>query len=163
MYSFWVGDRVYLKKSGRQGLIKEVLPNQKLRVQVEGKIIVTSTSNVTVIEDNAFEYPEWVNEPDAKPEKTTGAKSPGNTIDLHMEKLEPAMLHESAAVILQFQLKQCRRFLDICVEKRMSTVQVICGKGEGVLRKEVTHLAKFEYNARFVFEKNQGGMLEIWL
>jgi len=162
MSSFWIGDKVLLKKSGRQGTVKEILSQNKLRVLVEGKIIITTTSNVTVLDDSAFEYPDWVHEPELKPEKSGELKT-DHLIDLHMEKLEPSMLHESPSVILQYQIKQCRKFIENNVQKRRSVVHVICGKGEGVLRKEVIQIAKYEYDARFVFEKNEGGMLEIWL
>lgn len=159
--SFWIGDKVYLKKSGRSGLVSQTLPDGKIKVNVDGTIIITKASNLELIPEKEFEFPDWVFSEDKRQEKKS--KAVENTIDLHIEKLEPSMINASPAVILPYQLKQCRIFIEKNIQLNKSHVFVICGKGEGVLKQEIKHLVKHEFNVRFIFEKNEGGMLEIWL
>lgn len=158
---FWIGEKVKLKKSGRFGVIAGKSDNGKIKVKCDDSIIITSPSNLEIIQENEFTFPDWVFETKEKKQEIKLATK--DTIDLHIEILEPSMVTENAVVILQFQVRKCREFLSYNIRKSRSVVYVICGKGEGVLKAEIQHLAKHEYNARFIFERNNGGMLEIWL
>lgn len=158
---FWIGDKVHLKKSGRFGVVTATSKDGKIKVKCGDSIIITSPSNLEIITEDEFTFPDWVfEESDKKEFKKVTAK---DTIDLHIEILEPSMATESAAVILQYQVKRCRSFFEVNIQKSRSVVFVICGKGEGVLKAEIEHLAKHEFDARFIFERNNGGMLEVWL
>ena len=159
--SFWIGDKVYLKKSGRSGIVSQTLTDGKIKVKVDDTIIITKASNLELIPENDFEFPDWVFANENIQEKKTMAIE--NTIDLHIEKLQPAMIHASPSVILPYQVKQCKIFIEKNIHLKKSHVFVICGKGEGILKHEIIHLLKHEFNVRFIFEKNEGGMLEIWL
>lgn len=164
--SFWIGDKVVLKKSGRVGLVAELLQNGKIKVKVDDKMIITGIGNVEIIPENDFEFPDWIFGEDEKKQNRPMNQTPkqvDHIIDLHMEKLEPGMVNAAPGVILPFQIKQCKLFLEKNIQKRRSIVQVICGKGEGVLKQEIIHMVQHDFNVRFIFEKNEGGMLEIWL
>lgn len=158
---FWIGDKVQLKKSGRFGVVTANSKDGKIKVKCGDSVIITSPSNLEIIKEDEFTFPDWVfDEGDKKEVKKV---APKDTIDLHIEILEPSMSKESAAVILQYQVKRCKAFFETNIQKSRSVVFVICGKGEGVLKAEIKHLAKHTFQARFIFERNNGGMLEIWL
>ncbi|MBK8623387.1 MAG: hypothetical protein IPN79_16910 [Saprospiraceae bacterium] len=160
--SFWIGEKVFLLKSQRKGTVLEVLKDGKVKVKTDEGVIISSAGNIKVIEENTFEFPDWVFE--KKETKTVPMDiAHPNTIDLHIEKLEPSMIHSGAIIILQYQLRMCRAFFKENYQRKRSIVYVICGKGEGVLKSEVTAIAKNEFSVRFISEKNDGGMLEIWL
>ena len=58
-------------------------------------------------------------------------------IDLHIEELLDHWQHLSNWDILQAQLRHLRNKLDEAMEKRITKVIIIHGKGEGVLRTEI--------------------------
>ncbi|MFZ1704571.1 MAG: Smr/MutS family protein [Saprospiraceae bacterium] len=159
--SFWIGEKVLLKKSKRFGIIAGIREDGKVIITVANKTIYTNKSNIQVIDNEEYIYPDWIygTETSIEPKPTLES---GNTIDLHIEKLEPSMLNQSASVILQFQIKKCKQFLDKNVKWKSNIVYIICGKGQGVLKSEIDQIVKTEYSAKFVFEKNNGGMLEVW-
>jgi dsDNA-specific endonuclease/ATPase MutS2 len=158
---FWIGDKVRLKKSGRFGEVTATSKDGKIKVKCGDSVITTSPTNLEIIKEDEFTFPDWVfEESDKKDVKKVASK---DTIDLHIEILEPSMATESAAVILQYQVKRCKAFFETNIQKSRSVVFIICGKGEGVLKAEIEHLAKHTFQARFIFERNNGGMLEIWL
>lgn len=160
--SFWIGEKVFLIKSQRKGVVQEVLKDGKVRVKTDEGVILTSAGNIKVLDEEKFEFPDWVfDKKETKPVLMDITQS--NTIDLHIEKLEPSMINSGAILILQYQLRMCRAFFKDSFQRKRSIVYVICGKGEGVLKSEVTAIAQNEFSVRFIYEKNEGGMLEIWL
>jgi hypothetical protein len=160
--SFWIGEKVILKKSGRAGVIAEVRKDGKIKVKVDEKFILTHASNISVQNEEEFTFPDWVFEQNQSSVPFV-VKNTEDIIDLHIEILEPSMANQNAVNILRFQLGKCRVFLGQKIQQKRSIAYIICGKGEGVLREEVKNLAKNEFGARFIIEKNDGGMLEIWL
>jgi len=94
--SLWVGDIVLLSKSARKGKFLGITAQQKLKVEVNGKIIISSLTNVSVI--GTEEVADWRLEIDQElknPIPTESEKrkkknidySALNSIDLHLEKL----------------------------------------------------------------------------
>jgi len=106
---FWIGEKVKLKKSGRFGVIAGKSDNGKIKVKCDDSIIITSPSNLEIIQENEFTFPDWVFETKEKKQEIKLATK--DTIDLHIEILEPSMVTENAVVILQFQVRKCREFL----------------------------------------------------
>ncbi|MBK6785108.1 MAG: Smr/MutS family protein [Saprospiraceae bacterium] len=160
--SLWIGDKVLLKKSGRFGIVTSIEKNGKIKVTVENTFIYTNIGNVQVIENEDYVFPDWVYLNEREKSKPLDL-SRNDTIDLHIEKLDPSMENQSAAMILPFQIKKCRLFIEQNIAVKKSIMYIICGKGAGVLKQEVKAILKNEFNAKFIVEKNNGGMLEVWM
>jgi dsDNA-specific endonuclease/ATPase MutS2 len=161
--SLWIGDKVLLLKSNRFGVVAGMEKNGKIKVKVEDKYIYTVKSNIQVIENEDYVFPDWVFMPDSEKKSKPLDLNRKDTIDLHIEKLDPLMENQSPAMILPFQLKKCRQFVEQNVSAKRTIIYIICGKGAGVLKDEVKAILKNEFNSKFILEKNNGGMLEVWL
>ena len=67
------------------------------------------------------------------------------------------------ARIIAFQLDKCKAFIQHAIDARMNIITIIHGKGEGVLRAEVHHLARLFDEVKFVIPKENSGATEVWL
>ena len=67
------------------------------------------------------------------------------------------------ATALDFQLMQCKKFLDQAVQSRASRIVIIHGRGAGILKDQVCHLLEDYQQVYQQFEINRGGALEVWL
>lgn len=143
--SLWIGDMLKMCSSGRIGRYAGLNEEGKVRIDVSGKIYLTTPSNLELI-------PEKENFPDIdeilKQEeeiKLAGKKEPlvfqnvTDTLDLHIEKLAPHMEGDNSGRILDYQLQQSEAFIRLSIEKRRSHITIIHGKGQGVLREAITH------------------------
>ena len=108
--SLWIGDKVLLKKSGRFGIVTSIEKNGKIKVTVENTFIYINIGNVQVIENEDYVFPDWVYLNEREKSKPLYL-SRNDTIDLHIEKLDPSMENQSDAMILPFQIKKCRIFI----------------------------------------------------
>lgn len=163
--NLWIGDKVMLIKSKRVGNFEGIEKSGKVRVRIGSSFVVTNASNLEIYKEVIDPFQDLdldVSEPLLKPKKKAEGTF-SRELDLHIEKLNPALIKATNAEIVIFQLKTFKEFIDYAYEKKWSSVLVIHGKGKGVLRKEIHELAKADRRIRFMFEKNNGGATEMLL
>jgi len=133
----WIGDRVRLLTSNRVGTYEGEDKKGKARVNVDGGIILTAFSNMSI-----------------EPEEEKGnltldlalsdtwhrGDSLNTEIDLHIERLSPDIKNALPQHILHKQLSACKDFLGNSIRQSLYEVTIIHGIGTGQLRSEVHHL-----------------------
>ena len=162
MSEFWIGDRVKLIATGQIGTYNGqksgkhyIISDQGQEYEVElSQIMIWSESKVNhkleqLINNNPQEEP-----PSAKAVKT---------IDLHIEVLNPDLEKALPGRIFEYQIQSFKMFIDQAVAHGLQIVEVIHGKGQGILRKEIKELLRYDKRIHFVFDKHKEGAVEIWL
>jgi len=156
----WIGDFLKLKKSGRIGKFDGFASNNKIRIKLENKTILTTISNVEITEDQPNTSHNFIPRPATQKKKATSLEA---SIDLHLETLAPSMLNTRPERILDYQLDKAKQFIEASIDNKVRKIEIIHGKGEGVLKMEILHLLSNYKEVQFTFDKNQGGCTEIWL
>ena len=156
----WIGDLLLLKKSGRIGKFDGRSGHKKVKIKVGDKIVITPITNVELApEGTKIEEFIYSNRPEKTKPKIT---SLSDTIDLHIEVLNPSLQTSRVERIVDFQVKSAKTFIEESILTGIKKILIIHGKGEGVLKSEITHLLSLYDEVQFTFEKNNGGATEVW-
>lgn len=160
----WIGDLLRIKNSGKKGTFEGLSKEDKVKIKWQGKILLVKTDNFEIIQEEGADFPQPIVDISTKFTSNSRAKSGfRNSLDLHIEKLNPDIENAHPEIILDHQLQMCRSFLRETISKRKNVVTIIHGKGTGALKEEVLHIAKEFKNVRFVVEVNNGGAQEVWM
>ncbi len=155
----WVGDLLLLKKSGRIGKFLSIVSDSKIKITIGEKIILTKISNIEIA-------PEQKEKPlllDQKPLIDTQIpKTLESSIDLHIDVLHPSLTNSIPERIIDYQVKAVKHFIEDSIAAKSLKIEIIHGKGEGVLKSEVLHLLSLYDEVTFTFDLNQGGATEVW-
>lgn len=154
----WIGDWLRSKISGKIGKFEGLTSSGKLRVNVDGKIILMNTEKVEEVGEPKFEPRLKTNQnakniPNEKPQKERLA----HVIDLHIEMLAPELERSEPVEIRNFQLKACKHFIDNAFNQGLREIKIIHGKGEGRLREFVQNMLKSDKRVNFISENPDGG------
>ncbi len=153
----WIGELLQVISSGRVGTYEGISKNGKIRIKSDGKIYLASLKNT-----QHHTAPTDKNQLPLEPiKKYKEEKTFNNTLDLHMEKLSPDLVHANPIQILNYQIKTCETYLKQAIKRRRASVTIIHGKGKGQLKNEVIHLLKSFSEVKFYIEKNNGGAQEV--
>jgi dsDNA-specific endonuclease/ATPase MutS2 len=156
----WIGDLLLLKKSGRIGKFEGRSGHKKVKVKVGDKTVITPVSNIELApEGSKIETFNYSNRP--KIDKPV-ATALSDTIDLHIEVLNPSLKNGRAERIIDFQVKAAKDFIENAIAHKTKQILIIHGKGEGVLKLEINHLLALMDEVQFTFDKNNGGATEVW-
>lgn len=160
---FWIGDKVILLKSRRYGIFMGVTSDNKIRINIEGKIVLTTFDNIQILEEESYKYPDWLFDENTENIQNKPLNPTINSvIDLHIEVLRPELKNSNSQRILDFQIKKCTEFINKSLQLKLPVITIICGKGEGVLKELIKHILNTNNQTKFVIEKNDGGALEVW-
>ena len=155
----WIGDKLLLKKSGRIGKFDGRSGHKKVRIKVGEKTVITPITNVEMAPESVPDEQVLSFRPEKKEIKSS---SLSDTIDLHMEVLNPSMQHARPERIVDYQVSAAKDFIDEAITTRTKQILIIHGKGEGVLKSEIVHLLSLYDEVQFTFPKNNGGATEVW-
>lgn len=160
----WIGDVVRLKRSGRVGRFDGIANDGKIRVKLGEKIVRTQPANLEIAEES--DLPS-IPSPSKRPLQTpavSATTSPSSTvIDLHIEVLNPSLINGQPERIISYQIDAARAFINQSIANHQRIVEIIHGKGQGVLRSEIMHLLSLYDEVNFTLPKNGGGSTEVWL
>ena len=157
MSEYWIGDWVKICSSGRKGKFEGEV-NNKAKIKVENKLFLVDLSDIELLPED--EIPQ--NLPKSKTYFPKPKKSKyTNTIDLHIEKLAPAMQNEIPELIVSYQIERAKEFLLKSIERRQLDVTIIHGIGTGALKMEIEALLKSFDEVYFTKSINNGGAIEI--
>lgn len=168
--TLWIGDRVLLKSSGREGRFEGVNADGRARIKVGKSIIITGAANLESIpEQETFPDIDAFLQEDARNNIADQVKFKKVNVytdcilDLHIEKLAPDMKNEPSGRILEFQIKESEKFLKEAISRGNPHITIIHGKGQGVLKEAIEHQLKLFTEVKITFSKNGGGAVEVWL
>lgn len=154
----WIGDPLMSTKSGTKGTFEGIGKNGKVRLNVKGKIVLIppkllvkyeEKSQKSIVQNTSKKYEEVENF--------------GDSIDLHIERLNPTIANSNPIHILDYQIRKCKSFLNHTIRKRKLSVVIIHGKGKGQLKTEVLNLIGDFSEVVGMKEINNGGAQELQL
>ena len=166
----WIGDRVRLISSGREGRFEGLNSDGKARIKVGQAVIITNERNLEMVpEKEVFPDIDKILQEEENLRIST-PKSPGkaniykdSVLDLHIEKLAPQMKGESSGRIMEYQLRESEVFIKSAIAKGNPHITIIHGKGQGILKEAIEHQLKLFPEVKITFSKNGGGAVEVWL
>lgn len=163
----WIGDKVRMVASGRQGTFEGLSSDGRARIKVGDKIFLCPVHGLDVIPETEH-FPDihaYLAAEEKKHEKPLRqvAIQFDHTIDLHIDKLAPHMENEIPGRILEYQLQKSMDFIRQAIDRKYPHITIIHGKGQGVLREAILHQLKNFSQVRLTFSKNGGGAVEVWL
>ena len=135
--AYWIGDRVVLKKSGRQGTFEGISAGGKARIKVGDKVILTTADNINEIKEVTSKS---LNLEEEEKVHHHGFQEFVPEIDLHIEVLDPTLKNQVPQMILSRQVSACRDYIARAISLRRREITIIHGKGMGQLKLEVESL-----------------------
>ena len=139
----WIGDWIEMISTGVKGQYHGLNMEGKVNIRTKENVLTTAlTTDIRQIEDEAELIPEPFSSvaPADQNEKITEYDF-GDIIDLHYEVLIAAYPHMTGSK-LEYQLDICNRFIHHAIQSRLINIQIIHGRGQGILRGEVEKLLK---------------------
>ena len=163
----WIGESVRIKTSGKTGRFEGINHQGKARISVDQKILLVAAENLEVLPEKEYfpDINDYLKE-QVKQEKKESVKPKiklNHTLDLHIEKLAPAMQHEGNGRILDFQLEKSEAFIRQAIDHKFPHITIIHGKGQGILKQAIEHQLTLFHQVKITFSKNGGGAIEVWL
>lgn len=159
--NLWVGDHVKVISSGRVGTFEGIHKSGKARIKSDSKIYLVSAKNLITyevkLEDPVIEFNETLKDKDAKINKGLFE----NTIDLHIETLNPSLKNALPERIVDYQTKAFLDFFDNAKSLNKPVITIIHGKGAGVLKQIVQSIIKGDDKVLNYKEINNGGATEV--
>jgi dsDNA-specific endonuclease/ATPase MutS2 len=155
----WIGDLVYVRSLRRNGKWEGFIDEKTAQIKIGHSIQKIPIDDLSEAEE------EIIPAKFSLPSEDRNVSQPlfdSNSLDLHIEKLNPDLLHQSAEQILLHQTKMCRSFIEFAISKRWISILIIHGKGSGLLKHEVYHLLEGYEEVFHHLEKNNGGAVEVW-
>jgi len=152
----WIGDLVKLKKSGRNGKYEGDKVG-KARVNINGKIVITPYSNLElfIAAETDIDLGLEFQTPISKP-------IPFDSIlDLHVEKLNPLLEGNRPERIRDYQIEAAKSYIEKAIKRRHYQIEIIHGKGTGVLKSEVHHLLSLYSEVKYHLPTRNGGGTEV--
>lgn len=163
-HELWIGDWLMIKSNGIKGQFNglDEKGNILIRTKDQDKIFVLS-SDIEKIPDEQDVLVEIHNESiHEKEQDTEYADDFGDTLDLHYEELIQLYPHLSGSK-LEFQVDVCTRFIKSAIHSRLPNIQIIHGRGQGILKNEVEYLLK-QYNEITIISSNPNlASVDAWL
>ncbi len=160
--SLWIGDQVRIIGTEIIGSFEGMESNKIAIIKVNHhfkKFLADQLELVAEPEDFSPDISD-ITSPENKKSIITKID---NSIDLHIEKLNPAILQSTPDRILPYQLQKFEEFINYHKTLTNAYVIIIHGKGEGILRQQIHELLSLKYKARMFRLINNDGATEAWL
>jgi dsDNA-specific endonuclease/ATPase MutS2 len=158
MHNYWIGDRVWIASENAEGIF-EGEQDLKAIVKVQGQKKLVAFDDISLLpedDDDFIEFHDNSDKPASIPFEVWD-----NTLDLHIEELNPALIHSESSQILAHQLSRLKAFLSKAIDRRTLEVTIIHGKGEGVLRSEVLRILDTVPQVKRVEDDRSGGAVVV--
>ena len=158
-HDYWIGDRVWIASLQQEGIFEGEEGDQAI-VKLDGKKQMFPFSDISLQPEKEEDFLLQELSGSTQQEFKPFEKFP-DAIDLHIEVLNPSLLHAEPAQILAHQRTKLKEYLRAAIERHKRSVTVIHGKGEGVLRSEVLQLLKDFPEARGVTSTRDEGAVVV--
>jgi dsDNA-specific endonuclease/ATPase MutS2 len=158
--TLWIGDEVKVISSNRTGVFEGIEAGQA-RVRFDsGYILYPAHEIVLHVPEPADE--DLLSVLEISPPKKKLATPFSNVLDLHLEKL-PNYSPASGISILEYQIGQCKLFVEEVISRKLMSATIIHGKGAGILRENIVALLAGYRQIKVQHPKNDGGAVELLL
>ncbi len=154
--SLWIGDEVFVNSLGQNGEWNGFHSQTEAKIKINHQLIVFPLHDLKEPQKEEVKLDLKFDDEPAKPKSFKET-----TLDLHIDRLNPSFEYQAPQLILRHQLSQCKEFIEQAIDQRKLKILIIHGKGTGALKMEVYELLK-NYKTQFLFEKNNGGAVEVW-
>jgi len=154
----WIGDPIMSRKSGKTGTYEGTNDKGKVRLKATDKVYLISPQDIIRYEEKAIKSIVQ-----NKRVKYKEVENFGDTIDLHIERLNPTLANSNPIHIVDYQVRKCKSFLDFTIDQRKLYAVIIHGKGTGQLKLEVINLIESYDEVVSHHEINNGGAQELRL
>ena len=160
MPELWIGDAVRILSSKKNGVYEGIF-NGKAKIKTQGGYVFADLADIEVIpESESSETPTPSNK--TEPIAVKQNKHHDTSLDLHIEKLNPSMKNALPELILNYQLRSAKSFLNDIIKRRLYKSVIIHGKGQGALKMEIEHMVKMYDELNYFQSINDGGAIEIF-
>lgn len=163
---YWIGDHVRVVSKDLIGRYAGEDASGKALVNYNNEIIIVNADDLElyVEPEPVIELLDIDLEPVKGIQPLQKQKLISHVIDLHYNVLAPERYqgnpHEN---ILEFQIQKCKEFIEFSLQRRVGYIQIIHGKGQGILKAEVEKLLRSFDQVRFSHNTPDGGGLEVFL
>ncbi|HLF64888.1 MAG TPA: Smr/MutS family protein [Saprospiraceae bacterium] len=157
MHDYWIGDRVWITSLQQEGIFEGEQADQAI-VKVNNEKKLFPLSDLTLLPEEEDDFDLEALGVHTKPIPKNPFDFP-DTIDLHIEELNPKLIDAEPALILAHQRSRLKDFLSAAIHHHKSQVTIIHGKGEGVLRSDVLTVLKEFSEIRTIEEEGHGGAM----
>lgn len=167
---FSIGDKVLFKRENLKGRVVKINSHYKLTVlSKDGFEINVSVKDLVKIEEGTDKadsygevlYPKDISSGVIKSRIKKHRSQNVLKVDLHIELLTSNYHHMDNFEIMQIQLNECSRNIEIALNSKITKIEIVHGIGEGTLRHEVHKILR-NYNLRF-YVTTDGGATEVFL
>ena len=146
-----VGTEVAFKdEAGKGEIIKILNSHQVIVLRQDGFEEVYRAKDLIIISPETFSeaafkhIPEHIKEEDSKKKRLSKMHKKNNgliwEVDLHIEHLVDSHRNLSNYEIVQIQIRHCQYTIEKAIKENVHKLVIIHGKGEGVLKEEVSQL-----------------------
>ncbi len=160
----WIGDKVKMISSGEIGKFEGVDPSGMANVRIGKELKLAAPSDLMQEEDE-----DVFIQPKKKVQKGKDFNfeimemaSFNRKFDLHMESFNDYEPRSWPSGELDFQVYKCRNYLKEAIKNRVPRVEIIHGRGKGILKNEVMNLLFVFDEVKSVNRHEHEGMLEVW-
>lgn len=156
----WVGDELKLKRSGRKGSFLGLAKDGRLRVKVGDKVLLVYISGVEAVPEEKLNQ-KLIDLKEETLKERLGYERLESQIDLHIEKLNPSLVHAVPERIIDVQLKAFEAYMEGVVDQKMKFVTIVHGKGTGVLKTAIQASLQSMEEVNHYISVNGGGATEV--
>jgi len=159
MSDYWIGDWVRIISSGKIGKFEGEI-NNKAKIKLNNKVVLYKLNDIQLLSEDEIPKSD-IAIAKVKEKHFDKPKVYSPVIDLHIEKLAPQMQNELPELIITYQLKRAKFFIEESIDRKQLSITIIHGKGIGALKMEIESLLKSYAEVYFTKSVNDGGALEI--
>lgn len=160
----WIGDWLEIISSGTRGQYHGMDSQGLITIRTKDHILTfVSVEDVKHVEDEVQVLPDVflpVEKPGQSAEETE--YDFGDIIDLHYDVLIQTYPHQSGSK-LEYQLNICTRFIQNAIQSRLINIQIIHGRGQGILKTEVERLLKQHSEITIISSNPNLASVDAWM
>jgi dsDNA-specific endonuclease/ATPase MutS2 len=159
MHNYWIGDRVWIASLHQAGVFEGEQDDMAI-VKADGSKKLFAFADISLMQEEEEDFELEALGVHSKPKAQTSFDFP-DSIDLHIEELNPKLVHAEPALILAHQRSRLKDYLTAALYHHKRQVIIIHGKGEGVLRSEVLSILKEYPEIKRIEDEGHGGAVKV--
>lgn len=160
MHDYWIGDRVWIASLQQEGIF-EGEDGDLAIVRIGAQKQRFAFTDISLMPEDEVDHTLEELGIQSKPKPKGYGEFP-DSIDLHIEELNPSLIHSEPVLMLAHQRSRLRDFLTAAIAHSKSKVTIIHGKGEGVLRSEVLKVLDEFHEVKRIEEEAHGGAVVVY-
>ncbi len=154
----WIGDELKIISTSRVGTFEGIHKNGNAIIQSDNKTYLADAKDLELFEGVKEEKKLVFNDV-----PIINKLEVPDSIDLHIEVLNPSMKGSLPERILDYQVKAFEDYLNAVKKTYKNECTVIHGKGTGVLKNCVMSIVKTDKDIKFYSSVHDGGAVKIIL